>query len=222
MTRSRTLLALFLSTLCVLVLAGCDLISNEPDNCTGEASLFEDEFDGQKDCGWVTYNRGGATVEIADGAMQISTSQPGQIWWSNPGQDFDDQIITAEARQVDGPDDNAYGLICRYQNEENFYLFLVSGDGYYAIGKYQSGSDEVEYLTADKQFQPSDAINQGNATNRIEAGCIGNELSLAVNGLSLLTVTDPTFVTGDIGVAASTLQPGTSLIEFDNIRVRLP
>jgi len=43
-----------------------------------------------------------------------------------------------------------------------------------------------------------------------------------VNGLSLLTVTDPTFVTGDIGVAASTLQPGTSLIEFDNIRVRLP
>lgn len=220
--RNRTILILCLGALFIPLLAGCSLVSKEPETCAGEDALFEDEFDGQRDCGWVTYNRGGATAEIADGAMQISTSQPGQIWWSNPGKDFDDQVITAEARQVEGPDDNAYGLICRYQNEENFYLFLISGDGYYAIGKYQSGSDEIEYLTEDKQFQSSDAINQGSATNRIEASCIGNELSLAVNGLALLTVTDPTFVTGDIGVAASTLQPGTSLIEFDNIRVRLP
>lgn len=220
--RRNIILVLGVGLLAVTLLSACTLVNNEPETCAGEEALFEDEFDGERDCGWATYNRGGATVEITDGALQISTSQPGQLWWSNPGKSFDDQVITAEARQVEGPDDNAYGLICRYQNEENFYLFLISGDGYYAIGKYQSGSDEVEYLTADQQFQPSDAINQGNATNRIEASCIGNELSLAVNGLALVTVTDPTFVTGDIGVAASTLQPGTSLIEFDNIRVRLP
>lgn len=220
--RRKIIITLGLAALVVLPLQACTLVGSEPETCAGETTLFEDEFDGERDCGWVTYSRAGATVEITDGALQISTSQPGQIWWSNPGKSFDDQIITAEARQVEGPDDNAYGLICRYQNEENFYLFLISGDGYYAIGKYQTGSAEVQYLTADQQFQPSDAINQGNATNRIEASCIGNELSLAVNGLALATVTDPTFVTGDIGVAASTLQPGTSLIEFDNVRVRLP
>lgn len=220
--RRKIIITLGLAALVLLPLQACTLVGSEPETCAGETTLFEDEFDGERDCGWVTYSRAGATVEITDGALQISTSQPGQIWWSNPGKSFDDQIITAEARQVEGPDDNAYGLICRYQNEENFYLFLVSGDGYYAIGKYQTGSAEVQYLTADQQFQPSDAINQGNATNRIEASCIGNELSLAVNGLALATVTDPTFVTGDIGVAASTLQPGTSLIEFDNVRVRLP
>lgn len=220
--RNTSIVVLGLAALFIGLLSACTLVSNEPETCAGEGTLFEDEFDGERDCGWVTYNRGGATVAITDGALQISTSQPGQIWWSNPGKAFDDVVIAAEARQVEGPDDNAYGLICRYQNEENFYLFLISGDGYYAIGKYQSGSEEVQYLTADQQFQPSDAINQGNATNRIEASCVGNELSLAVNGLALATVTDPTFVTGDIGVAASTLQPGTSLIEFDNIRVRLP
>jgi hypothetical protein len=220
--RNKLIILLTLGVLFALFLPACTLVNSEPETCDADGILFEDEFDGQRDCGWVTYSRAGATVQITDGALQISTSQPGQLWWSNPGQNFDDQIITAEARQVEGPNDNAYGLICRYQNEENFYLFLISGDGYYAIGKYQSGSAEVEYLTADQQFQPSDAINQGNATNRIEASCIGNELSLAVNGLALVTVTDPTFVTGDIGVAASTLQPGTSLIEFDSIRVRLP
>lgn len=220
--QKRGIVLLCLSALFMLVLSACNVMSSEPDTCEGEDTLFEDEFDGERDCGWATYSRSGATVEITDGALQITTSQPGQLWWSNPGKSFDDQVITAEARQEEGPDDNAYGLICRYQNEENFYLFLISGDGYYAIGKYQTGNEEVQYLTADNQFQQSDAINQGSATNRIEASCIGNELSLAVNGLALVTVTDPTFVTGDIGIAASTLQPGTSIIEFDNIRVRLP
>lgn len=218
--KGTTLLSL--SLLLLLVLPACSVIDRGPETCETEDALFEDEFDGQRDCGWSTYNRAGATVTIVDGALQISTSQPGELWWSNPGKDFDDQVITAEARQAEGPDDNAYGVICRYQNEENFYLFLISGDGYYAIGKYESGNPEVQYLTPDNQFQPSDAINKGNATNQIEASCIGDQLSLAVNGLSLITVSDPTFVTGDIGVAASTLQSGTSVIEFDSIRVRLP
>lgn len=209
--------------LALLALAACDALpSAGPDPCIEEGALFVDDFSGESNCGWVTYNRSGTTVAIEDGAMQISTSQPGQVWWTNPGKDFDDVVVTAEVRQTSGPDDNAFGLICRYQNEENFYIFLISGDGYYAIGKYQSGAAEVVYLTPDAQFQPSDAINLGNATNRMEATCAGNRLSLEVNGVELITVEDPTFVTGDIGLAASTLQPGTSTIEFDSVRAELP
>ena len=40
------------------------------------------------------------------------------------------------------PDNNAYGVICRYTDLQNFYVFLVSADGYYAIGKYDSQSAE--------------------------------------------------------------------------------
>jgi len=127
-----------------------------------------------------------------------------------------------EARQVSGPNDNAYGIICRYQNEENFYVFLISGDGYYAIGKYQTGDENVVYLTENGQFQPSDAINTGIASNEMEVSCLGNELSLAVNGAPLVSVNDPTFVTGDIGLAASTLQAATGVIEFDNVQVAAP
>ena len=154
--------------------------------------------------------------------MQLAVGQPGELWWTNPGRNFDDVVITAEARQVDGPNNNAYGLICRYQNEENFYAFLVSGDGYYAIGKYQSGSETVTYLTPDAQFQPSDAINVGVASNELHVSCIGSELSLEVNGIPVMTVSDPTFVTGDIGLAAGTLEQGTTIVEFDNVRVTLP
>jgi hypothetical protein len=43
-----------------------------------------------------------------------------------------------------------------------------------------------------------------------------------VNGVTLETVTDPTFVIGDIGLGANTFQPGTAVIDFDNVRVIAP
>ncbi len=216
MRKISSLFFLFIGT---LALFACGLGNSDPDTCDGEGVLFQDDFTGDQECGWALYNRGGTVAEMEDGVLRISTSQAGQVWWSNPGRNFDDVIITVQARQVSGPDNNAYGVICRYQSVENFYIFLISGDGYYAIGKYQSGSNQIAYLTNDGQYEFSDVINKGVATNQIRASCVGNELSLAVNGLPLVSVKDPTFVTGDIGLGASTFELGTTVVEFDNIRV---
>jgi hypothetical protein len=193
-----------------------------PDPCNEDGTLFVDEFDGSKDCGWSLYNGSGVTTEIEEGVLRISNSLSGEITWANANRNFDDVIITAQARQSSGPDDNAYGVICRYQSPENFYVFLISGDGHYAIGKYQSSSPQITYLTGEGQYVFHDAINQGAAANEIRASCIGNELSLTVNGIHLDSVTDPTFVTGDIGVGASPFQPGTAVIDFEGIRVVAP
>lgn len=218
----RKPIILLLLLMGITFLAACNLIEAGPDPCDGGGTLFQDDFEGDQNCGWLLYTDGGTTVEIEEGVLSISTSQPGEIWWTNPGRNFGDVIITVQARQISGPDDNAYGVICRYQNQENFYLFLISGDGYYAIGKYQTGSEPVTYLSGDGQYQFSEIINQGVATNQIRASCVGNELSLAVNGIPLATVTDPTFVTGDIGVGVSTFQPGTAIVQFDDVRVLAP
>lgn len=216
---SGLFLFIILST---LFLSACGLIGSSPDTCDGEGMLFKDDFNGDQDCGWRQYSQGGAVVEIADGVLSISTSQPGQIWWTNPGRDFDDVVITTTARQVSGPDNNAYGVICRYQDENNFYIFLISGDGYYAIGKYQTGSDQITYLTDNGQYVFSDVINQGVATNLIRATCSGNQLSLSVNGIPLTTIEDPTFVRGDVGVGVSTLEPGAAVVHFDDFSVAAP
>ena len=218
-------LRLFLLSLCfaAALLVGClpDRFRG-PDACDEGGVLFTDDFSPDRNCGWVAYNQGGAVVEMVDGALQLSTSQQGQVWWTNPGRQFDDVIITVQARQMSGPDNNAYGVICRYQNKDNFYIFLVSGDGFYAIGKYQSGNEVMQYLTGDGKFVASDVINQGVAMNQIRASCIGDQLSLAVNGLPLASVTDPTFVVGDMGLAGSTFEAGTAVITFDNVQVLAP
>lgn len=212
----------FLALLLLLSACSLDLTGGAPDTCDAEGVLFQDDFSGEQNCGWVEYNRGGAVVGIADGMLSIQTSQPGQLWWTNPGRSFDDVIISVSAQQVSGPNDNAYGVICRYQDEQNFYIFLISGDGYYAIGKYQSGGDGVQYLTENGQFVESQAINQGTVSNQIQASCVGDELRLAVNGVPLLEVTDPTFVNGDVGLGVSTFQPGTAVVNFDDMRVTAP
>lgn len=205
-----------------LLLAACGATETEPDACDAPGILFFDDFNGEFDCGWAVFSRPGGAAALENAAMRLTVSQPGQMWWSNPGREFADVVISAEARQVDGSNDNAYGLICRYQNEENFYVFLVSGDGYYTIAKYQSGTENVIYLTEGGQFQPSDVINIGVASNELRATCAGPQLSLEVNGVPLVSVTDPTFVTGDIGVAAGTLAGGNTVIEFDNVQVIAP
>lgn len=196
--------------------------SGEPDPCDEGGTLFNDAFDGETDCGWALYSRDGATSAVGDGVLTLTTSQPGQIWWTNPGRTFDDVIISVETDHVSGPEDNAYGVICRYQSSENFYVFLISSDGYYAIGKYQTGSDQVEYLSGDGQYVASDAINQGQAQNSVRASCVGNELTLTVNGEVLESVNDSTFVTGDIGLSASTFEPGSLVVSYDNVRVLAP
>ncbi len=208
----------FVGLLSLLVVVACNR-GDDQDPCAGDGTLFEDSFDGDPDCGWVLYNDSGLVAEISDGALRLSTSQAGKITWTNANRNFDDLVISVRARQVSGPNDNAYGIICRYVNAENFYVFLISGDGYYAIGKYETGRPQVQYLTGDGQYAYSDLINQGVATNDIQASCIGDQLSLSVNGLPLASVADASFSAGDIGFGASTLQPGTSVIEFDDARV---
>lgn len=218
----RRVLPLLLLLLVMTLVAACDVGGSRVDACDSGGVLLQDDFSGDLNCGWATYSRGGTVTEMTEGVMRIATSQPGQIWWTNPGRQFDDVIVTVQARQTSGPDNNAYGVICRYQDEGNFYLFLVSGDGYYAIGKYQGGNNQVTYLTPDGRFQFSDVINQGIATNQIRASCIGTELALSVNGIQLLSVSDPAFIGGDVGLGVSTLAPGTAVVDFDNLLVLSP
>lgn len=206
--------------LLVVLLAACQ--GSGPQPCDEGGTLFNDNFAEERDCGWALYNRSGAEATIEEEALRLTTSQPGQLWWTNPGRNFDDVIITADAAPVEGPMDNAYGLICRYQSADNFYVFLISSDGYYAIGKYQSGSNQITYLNEEGQYTEADAINQGTDRNNLRVTCVRDELSLTVNGVLLATVSDPTFVTGDVGVAASTFEPGALTVAYDNVRVIAP
>ncbi|MCP4419715.1 MAG: hypothetical protein GY805_24145 [Chloroflexi bacterium] len=218
----RKHITLLLLSVGIFSLVACTIGTPSADPCDENGSLLQDDFNEEKQCGWREYNQGGAVVEIAEGTLNISTSQTGQVWWSNVGREFTDVIVTVQARQTSGPNNNAYGVLCRYQDENNFYIFLISGDGYYAIGKYEDGKEQITYLTENEEYIFSDLINQGVATNLVRVSCVGNELSLSVNGLPLVTVTDGSLSGGDVGLGVSTLEPGTAVVQFDDLLALAP
>jgi hypothetical protein len=131
---------------------------------------------------------------------------------------FTDFILEVETWLVSGTDNNWHAVFCRWRDEDNYYAFAISADGYYTIEKVVDGD-----ITAFVEPTYSSYINQGvGAVNLIHIECIGSSLSLSVNGHVLATVTDATFTGGDIALAANA-QAGTSTeVAFDNIVVTKP
>lgn len=104
-----------------------------------------------------------------------------------------------------------YGVVCRYQDQDNYYFFEISYDGYYRIGKVWNGVFSLIGMGAAKT---SSAINIGDY-NQITATCVENELSLTINGIFIETVYDNTFTSGDTGLCASASNVPGIIAAFD-------
>ncbi len=150
---------------------------------------------------------------------RIQVLQPNTQFWSHPGLNVEDVRIEVEAQTLGGPDENLLGVLCRYQDEQNFYFFLIGNDGFFVIGKYKNG--EQSFIGMETfGFHP--ALQENPPVKHIQADCIADTLTLFVNETQIVTVQDRDFVSGDVGMIAGTFEvPGTDVL-FDNFVVRKP
>lgn len=180
--------------------------------------LYQDDFS-NPNSGWTTWEQDLSAVIYQDGGLVIRVNEAGFDYWSRPGKRYSNTRIEVETTKIDGPDDNDFGLICRYRNGDNFYAFLISSDGYYGIARVSDGQYK---LLGNDGMQYSEVIEQGNATNRIRGDCAGSTLTLYVNGSMLAEIQDDSFQSGEVGLVAGTYgTPGTA-IRFDNFMVSKP
>jgi hypothetical protein len=129
-------------------------------------------------------------------------------------------LMQVDARLVSGSENNNYGLMCRYQDMDHFYAFLISSDGYYAIVKVMDGATYTILSGDGTHLMPTDAIDQEfGKPNEIRALCYEDELTLTINGEQMASVSDIDLQTGDIGFIASTYDTAPLEIRFDNLVV---
>ena len=130
-------------------------------------------------------------------------------------------IIETNARTAAGPEDNGFGVICRYQDDDNFYFMLVSADGFYGIGTVVER--EARFIHGEADIMDySASLPTDYETLDIRATCVGDRLTLAINAEELATATATDFQTGDVGlIARSFLEPGVE-VRFDNFKVTQP
>lgn len=134
-------------------------------------------------------------------------------------QTYEDVKISVEMRYVQGSMKNWMGVICRQQDEANYYVLAISADGFYLI---QRVVDDV--VTPLGGPTASEFIHTGKAKNTLEAMCQGNTLSLRVNDTLLVSCTDSTLsVQGQVALFTDAVESGgTTLTAFDDFTLAIP
>jgi hypothetical protein len=179
---------------------------------------FRDDFS-DPTSGWERSQDAEGSLDYDAGGYRIFIDRPQMMFWSTPGREYRNVSVEVDVEKIAGADDNYFGVLCRYQDENNFYLLWISSDGYYGIEKYKEGSFVPGNDTATGYDQ---VIHQGKTTNHLRADCIGDTLTLYANETRLATLEDREFAQGDIGLLArSTDLAGTNLL-FDNFVARQP
>jgi len=184
--------------------------------------LFKDDFS-QPTSGWTAHTASDLTADYADGRYLVVVEDVGLDAWGTANLDLTDATVEVDTAYGAGPDNNLFGVMCRYtksDNKKNFYFFRISSDGYFALGKVVK--DVVTTLNPPSgEYAPSEAIHP-KGDNHLAATCAGNKFSLAVNGSVVGEFEDNDLSHGDIGLSAGTLFEGGVKIYFDNVVVRKP
>jgi len=206
---------LFLTVfLCSLFLIACQ---PEPVLLSGDI-LFEDDFSTRENQ-WTSLVNDGGVMNYDASGFRFYIKDAGLNYWATPGMNFNDVRVEVDALQYTGPIENRIGVICRYQNDQNFYFFVISADGYYAIGKMKAG--ELRLLGQDSMLYSS-AIITGVAINHLRAECHGNTLRFYINDSPIALVEDFDFTVGDVGLLAGTFEEGGLDVLFDEFVVFQP
>lgn len=160
----------------------------------------------------------GSGYSYQDGAYSISVPQNGALFWAAPDGSFSDLSLQVDAQRASG-DQGYYGALCRIQDAENYYYFIVRPDGYFTIGKFQAGSF-ISLTPGGWTYHA--AIQSGEDSNLLQAECVGDELRFFANGELLGEASDSTFSSGRPGLIAAALDDQGFQALFDNFTVFSP
>jgi hypothetical protein len=216
------LMPLFLALVLMTVLTGCALISPTPaveEPAHSGWTFFSDDFSFPPN-GWETVVGEGGEVLFEYEGMVIKVVSPNSLVWSVNQPRFRDTRIDVDAVLLDGPENDNFGVICRYVDYQNYYGFLVTHDGYYGIFKLVNG--QMVMTNENKNLDFSEVIRQGGVVNHIQVECNGEILKLIVNDTLLAEIQDSSFTEGQIGLIAGAYDNAGVKVLFDNLKVTQP
>ena len=196
---------------------------------------------------WNLY-QGRLNAAIDNSVLRLEADDTNKKPFSVSKQFWGDFDFSVQVSPVDGPLNNGYGVIFRLQNKGNtspddddFYLFLVSSDGYYQVIRSLDGQQKEL-----SNWIPSPLVNQGiGVTNFLRVIAVGNRFQFYINGQLVQlcvpddpngvstyderdggckgtmvdTLEDTTISNGQNGVVIQTLDESGVIVNFDNVMV---
>ena len=130
-------------------------------------------------------------------------AQPGAIYDYYADAALPDSFALQISASYTGTDNNAYGLIFQVVDDESFYLFRVSGDGYFIVEKADAEgvTPLIDWTIADGV-----ATSEG-GENVLTVVGQGAEYSVFINGAQVGSFSDDSYSGGSVGIVADAYDP---------------
>ncbi len=201
-----------LSMLCaaVVLLTGCALFES--------GILYEETWSDPNTTAWAVGDGAAAHEWIEAGRYHILVKQDTTMMcWNTEEGPFGDAQFDIDVKHEAGDNGlNAAGLVFRFTDVENTYLFRVGASGTFQVAKWVADA-----WTALVDWTSSAAVRSGVAENHLTVIADGTSLTFLVNGTQVADITDGSFQVGWVGVAATAYADGANIHEsFDNLTVR--
>ena len=183
-----------------------EIRSEEPD--------IEDDFSGQ-DILFETGYDGTTSAYLKSGQLHIAVDEENTIAWSALDQELTDFYMEVDTLHYDGSLDNQFGILARFDEDSNYYLFAASSDGYYTIQIYMDG--EWEALI---EWTESDTIVTGEGElNVLGLLAEGDSYTFLINDEIVDSVTDDTLSGTTLALNAAAFGEPPIDMAFDNFRL---
>jgi hypothetical protein len=176
--------------------------------------LYRDDFDDELSSDFTPETNESATYEFVDGAYAITVNKPDLLSWATMNGDYADASITVDAT-IDGPPASAAGLIFHYQDDKNFYIYTIDGEGRYELDVYK---DDKPTTLID--WTESPAIRPAGELNTLRVETSGDTIRLYVNDDLLDEISDSTIANGKAALVVNTFDDPNVTVKFDNLVVR--
>lgn len=124
----RKLSTWLLGLLVFFTLAGCSRVEKQAQQ---DGVLFHDDFSTPGN-DWGMLNSEDGVIEYHQGGLRMFVRKPYVDLWSVVGRDFSNVEIRVQATLQNTVVNNFFGIICGYQSRNQFYMLLISSDGYLA------------------------------------------------------------------------------------------
>lgn len=179
-------------------------------------TIYIDDFSNSR--GWASTEQDNFAFGIDQGDYYIFVNYPNAAIWSIRYEDYSDVRLQTHALRVKGPETGYYGVVCRFVDASNYYMLVMAEDGFFGIGKMFAGS--LTFI--EKGQDESGVIYRGGTPNQVEGDCLGSQLSLVVNGQTLLQVEDTLHKQGKIGLVTGAFTGYGVRVNFNDFLVLKP
>ena len=213
------ILAFGMTVIAVLLLIG--ILSSDENSPSDESLYFFTNFAPSNiyTSGWVEDDLGDIQRAVTDDGYQITVTRrryaiPTVFLDGDGYENFSIRMegyLTPESSPASG-----YGIVFRYQDEENYNVFAIDGEGRYSIWRREDGN-WIELrnpqASAEEQWTFSEFVNPIGEANELEITVDEDAITAYVNGEAIIMLEEDGFEDGQVGIyVASTASANTQAI----------